>query len=76
MNKARIIYIMNTVMVVGLLLIMTAIFLAVFAELQVTMGVTGVFIITATFGFGLLMLLPSKIYLTLVLMKKNGEGRN
>lgn len=60
---------MNTIMIVGLLLFLTGVALALFAKLQVVMGLKGIAIIVALMGVGLLMLLPAKIYLTLILMK-------
>ena len=76
MREARITRIMNTLMILGLLLILSAISMAVFAELQLSMGITGVLIITATFGIGLFILLPAKIYLTLMLMSREQDGND
>jgi len=55
-------------MFVGLVLVLVAIYLAVFAELHNEMGMKGIKIIAAIAGSGLLLLLPSKILLTLWLM--------
>ena len=60
---------MTCSMFVGLSLVLVAIYLAVFAELHNSMGMKGIKIITALAGGGLILLLPSKIFLTLLLMK-------
>jgi hypothetical protein len=67
--------VMTFIICIGLALVIAAICLAVFAKLHISMGVTGVMIITATAGIGLLLLLPSKLFLTLLLMKRNDKGR-
>ena len=67
---------MKFIIGIGLLLVITAICLAVFARLHISMGVKGVMIITATAGVGLLLLLPSKLFLTLLLMKQNKNNND
>ena len=57
-------------MILGLLLLLLAIYLAVFAELQNSMGMQGIKIIAAIAGTGLILLIPSKIFLSLWLMMK------
>ena len=65
---------MKIIIGIGLLLVIAAICLAVFAKLHISMGVRGVMIITATAGIGLILLLPSKLFLTLLLMKQNKKN--
>jgi len=65
---------MKIIIGIGLLLVIAAICLAVFAKLHISMGVRGVMIITATAGIGLILLLPSKLFLTLLLMKQNNKN--
>jgi hypothetical protein len=62
---------MKFIIGIGLMLVIAAICLAVFAKLHISMGIKGVMIITATAGIGLVLLLPSKLFLTLLLMKQN-----
>jgi len=59
---------MTYIMFVGLALVIIAICLAVFADLHNTMGMKGIKIIVAFAGGGLILLVPSKIFLTLLLM--------
>jgi len=67
---------MKIIIGIGLLLVIAAICLAVFAKLHISMGVRGVMIITATAGAGLILLLPSKLFLTLLLMKQNKKNND
>ena len=62
---------MKFIIGIGLVLLVTAICLAVFGKLHIVMGIKGVMIITATAGIGLILLLPSKLFLTLLLMKQD-----
>ena len=55
-------------MFLGLMLVIVAIYLAVFAEIHNSMGMKGIKIIAAVAGGGLILLLPAKIFLTLLLM--------
>ncbi len=73
MNEKQLKRILTIVMFIGLILVLLAIALAVFARLHILLGAKGVVIITVTAALGLLMLLPSKIFLTLMLMKKNND---
>ena len=67
---------MKFIIGIGLLLVITAGCLAVFARLHISMGVRGVMIITATAGIGLILLLPSKLLLTILLMKPNDKDND
>lgn len=53
----------------GLCLVATGLYLIFVKQLHISMGISGVQIICAVVGLGLLLLIPSKIYLTLILMK-------
>jgi membrane protein implicated in regulation of membrane protease activity len=54
----------------GLLLVLGGVSLAMFSDISVSMGVHGVQIIAGIIGLGLLLLVPSKILLTLLLMRQ------
>ncbi|GAA5214715.1 hypothetical protein ACFSJ3_05530 [Corallincola platygyrae] len=53
----------------GALLVCVGLAMAIWTDISVTMGVKGILIISLTIGAGLFLLIPSKIYLTLLLMK-------
>lgn len=69
MKESTLIRLMNLLMFLGLALIGTALYLIIIKQLHVTMNIRGVQIIAAVVGAGLVLLLPSKLYLTLMLMK-------
>jgi Kef-type K+ transport system membrane component KefB len=73
MKEKTIKLILTSAMFMGLALVALAIYLAAFAELQNEMGMTGIKIIAAVAGCGLILLLPSKIFLTLWLMMNKGS---
>jgi hypothetical protein len=60
---------------IGATLVLTGIGLIVFTNIYLDRGVEGVLIIATTIATGLFLLLPTKIYLTLQLMRKNDEKR-
>ncbi len=68
MKEASLKRIMTLVMFIGLALVLVAIYLAVFAQLHNSMGMKGIKIIAGVAGAGLVLLLPSKVFLTLLLM--------
>ncbi|RKF18772.1 hypothetical protein DBZ36_10270 [Alginatibacterium sediminis] len=62
--------ILYLVMGLGLCLVALGIALAMFTDISSSMGVRGVQIIAGLIGTGLLLLVPSKIFLTLILMRR------
>lgn len=66
-------YLLYGVMGLGLILVIGGVGLAMFTDISVSMGVQGVQIIAGIIGLGLLLLVPSKIMLTLMLMKTNSD---
>ncbi len=63
-------------MSLGLLLVLGGVGLATFSNISVSMGVRGVQIIAGIIGLGLFLLVPSKILLTLLLMKEKSSERS
>ncbi|MGY5452244.1 hypothetical protein ACVFI8_15055 [Agarivorans sp. MS3-6] len=66
-------YVLYSVMTFGLMLVIGGVGLAMFTDISVSMGVQGVQIIAGIIGLGLLLLVPSKIMLTLILMKASSN---
>ncbi len=66
---------MYLLMSVGAALVLTGAGLIFFTDIYLDKGADGVLIIAATIAAGLFLLLPTKIFLTLQLMKKNDEKR-
>ncbi|WP_246614993.1 hypothetical protein [Agarivorans litoreus] len=67
-------YLLYAVICIGLLLVLVGVALAMFSNISVSMGVTGVQIIAGIIGLGLLLMVPSKIILTLILMKAKSKN--
>ena len=61
---------MNVVMSLGLLLVLSGVSIALFTQ-QGSEGVEGVRLIALLIGAGLLLLIPSKVVITLLLMLGN-----
>ncbi len=73
MNKKTITIIMYLLMTIGSIFVLSGIGLIVFTDIYLTKGANGVMLIAVLIAGGLFLLLPSKIYLTLVLMQRNDE---
>lgn len=67
-------YLLYAVICIGLLLVLVGVALAMYSNISVSMGVTGVQIIAGIIGLGLLLMVPSKIILTLILMKAKSKS--
>lgn len=68
MKEATIKRLVTIAIATGLALVLVAIYLAAVLELHNTMGMQGIVIIASVAGTGLVLLIPSKIILTLWLM--------
>lgn len=55
---------------VGLCLLLIGIYLHLFSDYIASLGVTGIIISAACIAFGLVFTLPTKMYLTFVLMQR------
>ncbi|MCB1614765.1 MAG: hypothetical protein KDI30_02010 [Pseudomonadales bacterium] len=60
-------------MFIGFALVVLAIYLVLVEQLHNRRGVEGIRIIAAVAGSGLLLLLPAKVFLTLLLMKNKSK---
>ncbi|OUL55957.1 hypothetical protein [Pseudoalteromonas ulvae] len=69
MKRKRVIGILKTIMFLGIALILLGHYLLSGLKLHESMGVSGIMIIAACIAVGLIMSLPTKIYLTILLMK-------
>ena len=60
---------------IGLCLILVGIYLHNFSETMASLGVTGIIISAVCIAFGLIFSLPTKMYLTFILIKRESEQR-
>jgi len=67
----RFLYILMTV---GAVLVLTGVGLVMLTEITTDYGMKGMVTVTGVIGVGLFCLLPSKLFLTLQLMKKKDES--
>lgn len=71
--EKRLIRWLKTSIVIGLCLLLTGIYLHMYSDYMESLGVTGIIISAAFIAFGLIFSLPTKIYLTFLLMKREQE---
>jgi len=75
MRDQTTIRLLKIVMFCGISLIIFGHYLWVGLKIHESMGVQGIVIIAACCAFGLILSLPTKIYLTLLLMKREAERK-
>ena len=73
MKDDKIVTLLKVVMVIGLLLIMTGIYLHMYDPRIEAMGVTGILISAACVSFGMILSLPTKMFITFLLVKREAE---
>lgn len=76
MTEKRQILLLKIAIVLGLTLILTGHYLMSYADLPERMGVSGIIISAACIALGLILSLPTKMYLTFVLMKRENRQRD
>lgn len=76
MRDNRIIALLKVVMLCGLLLIVTGIYLHLFEPRMEAMGVTGILISAGCVAFGMILSLPTKIFITFLLVKREADMAN
>lgn len=77
MSEATQIRLMKVFIFIGLSLFALGHYLISYADLPNTMGVTGILICAACIAFGLIFSLPTKMYLTFLLVKREQTtGKN
>ena len=70
MSKLIQIRLMKVFIVLGISLLILGHYLLSYADLPATMGVSGIIISASCIAFGLIFSLPTKMYLTFLLMKR------
>ena len=60
-------------MVVGILLILTGVYLHMYEPRIEAMGVTGIVISAAFVAFGMILSLPTKMFITFLLVKREAD---
>ena len=73
MKDEKIIRLLKVIMVVGILLILTGIYLHMYEPRIEAMGVTGILISAAFVAFGMILSLPTKMFITFLLVKREAD---
>lgn len=74
MSDRKIITLLKIIMSIGIALILIGIYLHNFSEAMDEMGAKGIVISAAFVALGMILSLPTKMYLTFVLMKHEEES--
>lgn len=75
MSEAGLIKLLKICIVIGLLLIALGIYFHFFSDWTAQLGVTGIIISAACIAIGLIFSLPTKMFLTVLLMKREEESK-
>lgn len=73
MSEQRLITLLKISIAIGLCLLLLGIYLHNFNDYIQTLGVTGIIISAACIAFGLIFSLPTKMYLTFILVKQEAQ---
>ncbi|MDG1751094.1 MAG: hypothetical protein P8I03_05450 [Thalassotalea sp.] len=73
MSEEKLITLLKTSIFIGLCLLLLGIYLHNYSDYMVSLGVKGIVISAACIAFGLIFSLPTKMYLTFLLMKREAE---
>lgn len=73
MTDFQLIRLLKIVMILGLCLISLGIYFHMYSDFMHGLGVTGIVISACCVAFGMIMSIPTKIYLTFILVKRESE---
>jgi len=76
MNDAKLILLLKISIFIGVCLLSLGIYLHNFSDYINSLGVQGIIISAACIAFGLIFSLPTKMYLTFLLVKREAEQQN
>ncbi|GAA4898602.1 hypothetical protein [Ferrimonas pelagia] len=75
MTDAKLIVVLKTCIALGLLLILLGLYFHNFSDTIEAMGVQGIIISAGCVACGMALSLPTKMYLTFILVKREAEKR-
>ena len=73
MTEERLIILLKTSIAIGLSLLLLGVYLHIFSDYIASLGVSGIIISAMCIAFGLVFSLPTKMYLTFLLVKRESE---
>jgi len=75
MKEETLIKLLKIAITIGLCLLLLGIYFHMFSETMQNLGVTGIIISATCIAVGFIFSLPTKIYLTILLMKREAENK-
>ena len=76
MRDKHIIRLLKIVMLIGISLILLGVYLHNFSETMESMGITGIIISASCVAIGMVLSLPTKMYLTFIWVKREADQQN
>jgi len=76
MSEQQLVKLLKISIGIGLCLLLLGIYLHNFSDYMESLGVTGIIISAVCIAFGLIFSLPTKMYLTFLLMKREAEQQS
>jgi hypothetical protein len=73
MTEQKLITLLKVSITIGLCLLLLGVYLHNFSEYMESLGVTGIIISAVCIAFGLIFSLPTKMYLTFLLVKREAD---
>lgn len=74
MSDKTLLRVLKTIMTIGIVLILLGVYLHNFSETMEEMGVTGIVISACCVAIGMIMSLPTKMYLTFIWVKHEADA--
>lgn len=75
MSDEKLLIALKVIMVLGLCLIVLGVYLHLFSDTMHEIGVTGIIISACCVAFGMVMSIPTKMYLTFVLVRREADDK-
>ncbi|PKG81681.1 hypothetical protein CXF85_17050 [Colwellia sp. 75C3] len=73
MSEQRLVLLLKISICIGLCLLLLGVYLHLYSDYMASLGVTGIIISAMCIAFGLVFSLPTKMYLTFILIKRESE---
>lgn len=74
MSEKRLVLLLKISICIGLCLLLLGVYLHMYSNYMESLGVTGIIISAACIAFGLIFSLPTKMYLTFIMVKREAES--
>ncbi len=75
-SDAKLIRLLKISIMIGVVLLLTGVYLHNFSDYMESLGVMGIIISAVCIAFGLIFSLPTKMYLTFLLVKREADAQH